>query len=276
MGRKQLKIKVKGLGKPKKIARFLDDGPERARSALRQVARQMAANALDDVQSRIPDDGGMQTLYKSALRMRDVLGLGEDEFAVVVTGESVVSFESVDASKVVVVFRTIRGGEETAAASILRHYSPWAVDVIPAVQGGIRANAILKVASASEIEDIREKNRKERGLVEALLARRGISITSGPPKLNGKAMIDLAFLALRLEKGLGGFKPRPHWTPAILNARTRGLKELANNSEFVKHFERTLSDPKYQAWKADLDDMPETVKKNVAGKTDGSISRLGS
>ena len=112
-------------------------------------------------------------------------------------------------------------GSSTAAA-ILAAHNPWTVDTLPAISGGTPAEAEVRPASESEMESHRSRLRPLLPAIINQLQSAGYTVTTGEfPRIAGKVFMDLRFLQLRLEHGLGGFKRTPHWTPAARQAANK-------------------------------------------------------
>jgi hypothetical protein len=60
------------------------------------------------------------------------------------------------------------------------------------------------------------------------------------------ALPDVAFEALRMEFGLGGVKPKPHWRPSIRKLIAIGFKSMLRRDPRLK---QTFLRPGFQGWK---------------------------
>ncbi len=184
---------------PKNIAR---DVERRMKAARDELARQAASNVADAVVKKIPS-GGWYTIYREAIQYFE----SADGTRWGVAGLYPAALSRFDASESQVIF-----SGSSQVAQIMASRNPWTIDMIPAYTGGYRAQAIVKHASVSEIDSHRKRLE---GVIDEvkteLLTAGGAIELRGLPVIAGKVFADIAFLAMRLEHGLGGLPRRPVW-----------------------------------------------------------------
>lgn len=184
---------------PKNVGRKIE---RRMQAARDELARQAVSKIADAVRQKIPS-GGWFTIYREAIEYFE----SADGKRWGVAGLYPSALSRFDASESQVIFS---GASQVAQLMAARN--PWPIDMIPAYTGGYRAQAIVKHASVSEIDSHRK--RLEGVIAEVkqeLLSAGGAIELRGLPVIAGKVYADIAFLAMRLEHGLGGLPRRPVW-----------------------------------------------------------------
>lgn len=206
----KLTAKVRG---PKSFKREVH---RRARAAATVAGRAIAGGIQADVVKRIPRGGVWLDLYRKAIQYLE--GREQDEWAV--AGLSRTELTTVPAESTQI---KIKGN--TPVAKILAQQNPWTVDTLPAIFGGIPAEAEVRPATAGEMASHRARLAGVLDDVVGKLRAAGAQvILGGLPTVAGAVLIDLVFLQMRLEHGLGGFPRVPHWLPAARQAANKSAK----------------------------------------------------
>lgn len=180
--------------------------PNAAQEAGREQAWKLIQELRDRVVEMIPDKGGWYDLYKDSIKVNK---LDDDHFELTTT-ISQINYSTVDAETSLI---WISGGD--TASRILSQHNPWTLDTIPAIDGGLTADILVRPASVGEVEHYRASRLADlpslKDPLEAVDAKM-LKFDPELPKVNGRVMADVPFLAKRLEYGLGGFPRTPIWS----------------------------------------------------------------
>jgi hypothetical protein len=180
----------------------------RINDARRLVAKQVVEEAAEVVRGLIPNQGGWYSIYREAITYFSVKG--GDLWAV--SGLWPKDYSEFPADTTLIDFTAHQGNKvEEGLAS----YNPWTVDQLPPLNGGIRAEAKAKPASAAEVEAQRQRLLDAAVAIKKLLTDAGASYVNEPPTIMGKVYADVAFMATCLEHGLAGLPRIPHWVKAL-------------------------------------------------------------
>lgn len=209
------KISIKDLSKiTPSLKRAIDETHKR-------IAILVSEMVLEEVRRRIPDEGGWYAIYKNALKV-----VAEKD-KIKVVGDARIAITTLPANNTAIF---IEGTSDQAV--VLQAYNPWPVDMIPAIEGGLMANARAVPSSESETMALRVRLFPLiSGIKDSLLELGAKTINNGVPQINGKSYVDMDFLSLRLEHGLGPFSRHPHWIPAINKAANFINKAVKESSD---------------------------------------------
>jgi len=188
----------------------------RVKAAGTIATRAVAEGLKDAVIDRIPRGEAWLELYRDAITYLE--NAEGTQLSVAGLSETKLTTVPAESTQIKIIGTSI-------AALILAQHNPWTVDTLPAVSGGLPAESEVRPASESEMVAHRERLRPV--LVDVLnkLARAGVTVLPGEfPTIGGKVFMDLRFLQLRLEHGLGGFPRTPHWLPAAREAKNKATK----------------------------------------------------
>ena len=202
-------MRIKVSGDPKTLKKRM---LERFQAAKKVHGRALAKGLLEEVIKRVPEGEAWLKLYRDALRYLE----STDGERWAVAGVSPTKLTTVPADATQIKF--LDGGGKII--DVLRPFV-WTVDTLPAIAGGYKADVVIRHASPSEMDGHRKKLRPMLPeLVESLEAA-GANVIDGFPRVNGTVLMDLKFLQLRLEHGLGGFPRVPHMKPAARAAKNK-------------------------------------------------------
>jgi hypothetical protein len=138
----------------------------------------------------------------------------------------------------------------------------WTVDTLPAITGGYSGDVIVRPASEAEMTAHRETIRPELPRIVEQLESAGAQVIDGFPAVNGTVLMDLKFLQLRLEHGLGGFARSPHWKPSARQAANKGREWVAAKGAEIKKALKTGEVPEPDHLMSDsLEKLLERVRK---------------
>ena len=200
--------------------------PAAALLAGQAATRELASKLRDRVKAMIPDGGGWYDIYRDAIRLTEI----NPDLYEVSASVSAMEFGKIDAATSLI---WLTGGDTVSQA--LSQYNPWTLDTIPAIKKGMTCELMVRPASESEANFWRRKRLSERGKVELLIRRVGETVdpVAEMPKINGRVMADVPFLALRLEHGLGGFPRIPIWSrlddEGNIIAKSKSVSDAGHN-----------------------------------------------
>jgi hypothetical protein len=215
-----IKIKQKGV-RPKNLKKVIQ---ARGRAAVSEAGRAISEGIRQDVLARIPRGERWLELYRRALTfLEDADGTS---WAVAGIAPTKITYLPAETTQLVL-------SGEGAIADVMKPYI-WTVDTLPAIAGGYRLSAVIRPASKSEMNAHREKLRPLLPEIRKKLKEAGATLENGFPHIKGKQVIDLRFLQLRLEHGLGGFPRVPHMKPAARAAKNNSFKWVAAHQATIQ------------------------------------------
>lgn len=203
-----IKVTHSGLN-PKKLKQVFH---QRIKAAGSEAGRAISAGLRDEALKRIPKNEKWMRLYRDALTFLE----SKDGSSWAIAGVSPTKLTTVPAESTQI---KITGSDDISM--IVRPYI-WTVDTLPAIVGGYKGGAIIRPASKSEMSKHRESMRRRLPEIRKRISEAGGQLIDGFPVVQGKQLIDMRFLQLRLEHGLGGFPRVPHFTPASRQAKNKG------------------------------------------------------
>lgn len=212
---KFIKITTTG-GIPKTFRR---DVHKRARAAATAAGRAIAKGIQEDVQERIPKGEKWLDLYRDAIKFLE--NDKKDEWAIAGLSRTKLTTVPAESTQIKI------GGSNPIAIEMAKH-NPWTVDTLPPISGGIPAEAEVRPASPAEMDGHRRRLREVYADLVSKITKLGATVTDGvKPSINGKVFIDLVFLQMRLEHGLGGFPRVPHWLKTARAAKNQAPRWVA-------------------------------------------------
>lgn len=237
-------MKFKVTKKVRGPKNFKKEVQRRVRAAATVAGRAIAGGIQKTVLNKIPSGEKWLDLYREAIQYLE----SRTHDAWTVAGLSPTALITVPAESTQI---KIMGGENASVvANILAGHNPWTVDTLPAISGGIPAEAEVRPASTSEMAAHRLRLSGVLAAVIEQLQSAGAQVSDGFPQIGGKVFIDLVFLQMRLEHGLGGFPRVPHWLPAARQAANKSKGWVAAERPAI---ERALAGEP-------LPDVPEMSK----------------
>ena len=185
----------------------------------RRTTRRVALALRDRILEHVPDTAEFE-VYRKSLRVDDVRGF--DGLVVALYAEDPeVDLEDLEAESFLI---WLSGRPKTPLDKRLMLLSPWPVELVPDVPGRKRARKVSPVEVNVHRERLVEVARTDRAVEGAL--------RSG----HGRAAVDLAFFARRLERGGPGVPRVPHIRKSL-----RETKRLVER--IVREESRVLRDP---------------------------------
>jgi hypothetical protein len=187
----------------------------RINDARRLAAKQITEKVVEIVKDRIPNEGGWYKIYREALTyfstkdgtLWAASGLWPKDYSEFPADTTLIEFVRAQGG----IAPGVGGKVETALVS----YNPWTVDQLPALNGGIRAEAKAKIASTSEVEAQRDRLVAAQAAIKKALLDAGATYVDEVPTIQGKVYADVAWMATALEHGLAGLPRLPHWIRAL-------------------------------------------------------------
>lgn len=205
-----IKVRHSGLN-PKKLKSLIHQRIQKAGS---EAGRAISEGLKEEVLKRIPRGEKWLEIYRDSLTFLE----NKSGTSWAIAGVAPIQLTTAPAESTQIRFT----GNDPVAA-ILKKYI-WTVDTLPAISGGYKADVIVRPASKSEMEAHREKLARALPEVRKQLQEAGAQIIDEFPVVLGKKLLDLRFLQLRLEHGLGGFKRIPHFKPASRKVKNDAKK----------------------------------------------------
>jgi len=244
--------------------RLVGQWPDRTAKLQARVAYTAAAVTYEDLLRRIPKTDA-NAGYRQSLEVVDVGGLpvGVAAYAIQANPKER-KIKKVDLFRTVLYIRARRRlGKVKPEIEVLEQYNPWTPDTLPFAPSRKDATTISRMVSKREAMAVAEMRRRQRGQWRKKLDEVGVrEIRKGtrlevPQKVS--SLPDVAFEALRMEFGLGGVSPTPHWRPALLKFSSSGIAELMRDPTLLMA-ETKLS---YTGWKM----WPGRVRKRILSST---------
>jgi hypothetical protein len=195
------------------IQHLKDRLPDAAEEASLAAAKEFGELLRSRVQAMIPNKGGWYDIYRNSIRLVEVKD-GHWELTTVI---SVIAPSAIPAESSLVWVSSKESADAVAAnvARLLSQHNPWSLDTIPALDGGMPADLVVKPASSGEVEHYRKLRLADLpslGRKIKSIGGRVLPFDAEPPRINGRVLADVPFLALRLEYGYGGFSKTPIWS----------------------------------------------------------------
>lgn len=231
-------------------------------AAIRRMTPYLAAQMTAfGVQGRIPRSPDWNAYQKSVKLVREGPARADNPTFVAYAKPTRLKNRDIDTARSVLYVRAKKTvlGKVPKEVLVLAKFNPWTADTLPFSPKKNQAVIVVRKAKKREVQSVAEKRKKDEPEWRKELNALGIrEIRKQPkiPELKTKIISDLAFDALRLEFGLGGTKPVPHWRPAIKESLSY-VKRLYRHRSF---FTRTMSDPSYQAWRKWPPKVGSTIK----------------
>jgi len=255
------------------LDQLMREWPERGRKLRAQVTYQAASWTLADLLARIPSSMGK---YKKSLDVAKVTGLGagEDAFVVAVDTKRV-KVKKVKGAKTLLYVKPNRRQRRTPdSVQVLIKHSPWTPDTIPFMPSKRVATVLSRSASKSEVKKVAEARQKhdewKRELAKAGVRKirkdHGLKVS---PKVKALPVVSLE--GIKLELGLGP-DAKPHWKPAILSLKKRGLKQISMQDRDLR---KALERSEFNRWRKWPTRTPRKVRIGQAKKYEGFQKRLG-
>lgn len=217
--------------------------------------------AFDELTNRIPATQELRA-YRSSLEMARITGVGKDSDAYAIRANLKARLvRKVDVPRTILYIRArSKLRKVPPEIAILERFNPWTVETLPFVPNRKDAVMVQRKSNNKEVVSVaREKNRlsKEWKRELARVGIRGSKLAKARVKLAKpiKVIPDVFYDALRLEFGLGGMKPKPHWRPAILRMMTTGVPSI-RSALFTKD---NLTQFQRRAWV----NFPTRVSKRI-------------
>lgn len=195
---------------------------ERSRAYSRQVLSVLGTEVLAEAKKKLKPKFWWQPKYKSSLRVGYIAGSTADMLAVY--GDAPSTVRHLNVSRMLIWFGAPGNKRLMPRADLFRKYSPWTVDTLPNVAGGLfGAKALIRNVAPGVVLKRRKALRKLLpGILKELASMRVPVLKKGAPKLQNRSSFDLEYSLLAQEFFRGG---RPVWRPII-----RDLPRLINRS----------------------------------------------
>lgn len=183
-----------------------------AEEASRAATKEFGERLRQRVQDMIPNKGGWYDIYRRSIKLTE-LDKGQWELTTVVREIAPPALPA-ESSAIWVMPRESTDALLATVVQLIAKKNPWTLDTIPAIDGGLPADLLIKPASESEVATFRRQRLADRPDLDRSIARLNVEVLdfdANRPVINGKIMADVPFLALRLEYGYGGFPKTPIW-----------------------------------------------------------------
>ena len=192
----------------------MDSLPAAAEAGSLAATQEFGERLRDRVKAMIPDKGGWYDIYKKSIVLNEVKS-GQWELTTIIREIAPASIPA-ETTAIWIGAKASADPVATNVGRILASHNPWTVDTIPALDRPVAADLIIKPASPGEVEHFRKARLAERRDIEHEIARAGGKTLAfdaiQEPKITGRVLADVPFLALRLEYGYGGFPKTPIWS----------------------------------------------------------------
>jgi len=246
--------------------RHMMEMPDRMKAAQRVIVQTFARKVQEKVMKMAPiNDPDLQN-YAQDLKLHKVLG--RDSYSILYRGKPEPSMTKDPKSTVLYVKEVFKSvGRWSDIFKVLGDYGPFSIDSWPMKIPKERAYVIYRTASESEVNEIKQKNKRESKELIVKIAKLGIRLNEKDFKVNIKDVgvtQDMAYTVIRKEFGLGGVKAAPHWKPAIREARSGSSVDDATNNIAVRN---ALGNPSYKGYEK-LGKMRDTVSASNLKETE--------
>ena len=199
------------------IKQLMDEVPERIVNVRRVVGRAIADKITEEVQRRIPRGTGWYGIYRNAIAFKE--SPEGDDWAI--AGFSQTELSAIPAETSLVYFNGAGQWDR-----LLMPYNPWPIDMIPVINKVYSDKVDPLPTSEATVAGNRDRLQNLMPTIHQALIDAGASILGDDADLSigGKPVVDLSYLAQRLELGYGGFPRHPHWGPTTSKANTEAVK----------------------------------------------------
>ena len=230
----------------KKMAKLAKEAPRRADALCRVALREIARDALEQIQELAPSDDPDTEGYADELDVYQVAK--KVSFAILHSGKNPPrKVADLDPATTVLDIRPAsRSTKKTAFVfRALAHFGPFTVETWPPVVLKDDTFVVHRRVRADEVQRVKLKNQKDQDAIATVLRDNGIAYKKGETKVaDVEAISDLQFQVIRKEFGLG-VKANPHWRPALKRVH---MKAVIKKLEKDKRLFRALLDADYRGW----------------------------
>jgi hypothetical protein len=237
----------------------------RVEALRRELAYQSAKTLLDTAKSKIPKTDEYAR-YRDALRLYQHGSSRHPDYAVLGLDPKT---DTVEKTTDIIYFKGRKGRSLSPAVEILMKYQPWTQETLPFAPEPREARMVVRRVSTREVRAVTEMRNKDRPRWTKELAQVGAPTSNKLSPAKPTSTLDLVYMALRLEFGIGGTRAVAHWRPAIV-ASKRTLKELFDDGFAAQAF-----DWRNVAWKRWLSraspKVPEPEVESASGFEDKFI-----
>lgn len=232
-------------------ADLVKEWPARTRAIIRQFPYVAAREVLRELKDRIPR--GHAELADS-LEIARVRGLPDRSAAFVVRSTAKGRPVAEADAPSTILFVTARSNlmkRVPKSVKILEEHGPWTVDTLPFQPDASTAVVVSRKVGPRACDRVRAQRRRDRPVWRRKLNQEGIRESRKDLRLSRnramKTIPDVAFESVRLEFGIGGVAPKPHWRPAILKLASGGLAGMIRRN---RQFSKAMTDPGYSGWRS--------------------------
>lgn len=245
-------LEIKKIGPWKKVNKLIEQFPERSRRMQHVILRDVLKKFRRDVIGGLPKSPEMKE-YGRLIQPRRLTGSfkrGEIGYALAADAKKLEMAEVDIETDVLYAVPTLEPISELS--KLIIQYSPWTKDTLPENVGASRdIKLISRRVTREEVDktraikkDILKKYESSFREAEAKIPR-----TEDEPE-KPPIMSDLAFMALRMEFGIGQ-KQVAHWRPAYRRIYP-GMREMFKSD---KKYGRFLNDDGFTGWTTTLKKM---------------------
>lgn len=230
----------------------------RFRAVQRAFLKEIAKQVLAQVKTMIVG-GGLYRQYRRSLKVGEVPGAQ----AVVIHSQQRRRRITQDhAEGTIIIVNPLPRQSPTQRkpfVDVLMNFGPWTIDTIPVTPLPREAKVIFRQVGKKEADLVRVKCKKEMPIVLQRLNEVGVKAKK-PVSVAG--VDDVAFLAMRMEFGIGGQRLQQHWRPALRLMKKKFLKQWQSKSPGQqKRWAEWLMDPKFKGWRGGGQRMPMVARK---------------
>lgn len=192
----------------------------RLKAIKRYVTHYAAQQMLEAVKSKIPN-GKQYAAYRDSLYLAQS---GLPSSPVFSVAANIPRQEEIQKDTDILYIKPARKrGKVATEVAILMKYQPWTKDTLPFDVTPSQGKLLFRRVSAREVGAIAKAREADKPKWQQELSQIGIRPEPKKDRVpaSTKATPDMAYLALRLEFGLGGTRAVAHWRPAIVTVRQR-------------------------------------------------------
>lgn len=246
--------------------RLVQELPERLRAFKRMIMWYAADYVLTSVLGKVPKQPQYAGITDN-LSIAEVASR-EPSFAVHVRTRSK-KVRKIDSAKTVIYVRAKKSltRPPNTVVKVLEDMGPWTMDTIPFWPSSKNAVVIQRKVRKQEADNVAAMQKRQLASVKRELARLGkrpISKKKDSRIKRGKAIQDVAMIALNLEFGDGDSRSIPAWRTSILDLATQ-TKHAMRDYPQIK---AAISDPnnrKWKSWPRVKDKIGRTQVKSYVG-----------